>query len=66
MAIHERPRCWVCLETVEFDPIFSAICDHDHCPSAVFHGICLMEWREHREAQVRALRKWVNEHGQNE
>ena len=62
MGIHDRPRCWVCAEIVEYDPIFAAPCDHDSCPSVVFHGICLMEWREFRERRIQAIQKWVSEH----
>jgi hypothetical protein len=66
VAIHDRPRCWLCVEIVEHDPIFAAPCDHDRCPSVVFHGLCLMEWREWREKRVKILEKWVAEHRQSE
>jgi hypothetical protein len=42
-------RCFKCTEQIDYDPVFEAPCGHDGCRSAVFHGICLMEWREHRE-----------------
>lgn len=41
--------CYECHEPVD-DPLFEAPCGHDGCPSAVFHGLCLMAWRERREA----------------
>lgn len=66
MAIHDRPRCWVCVEVVEYDPIFAAPCDHETCPSVVFHGLCLMEWREYREKRVQAFQKWVADHEDSE
>lgn len=43
--MQSQPRCHQCAEQVE-DPIFEAPCGHDECPSVVFHGACLMEWRE--------------------
>ncbi len=56
MTVQTRPVCWHCGERVEHDPIFAAPCDHDECPSAVFHGLCLMEWREHRNRLEEAAR----------
>lgn len=64
MAIHDRPRCWVCRTVVEHDPIFAAPCDHEDCASVVFHGLCLMEWREWRENRVKAIQRWMDEHQQ--
>lgn len=47
---------------IEFDPIFASPCDHDDCASVVFHGLCLMSWREHREECVNQVRRWVENH----
>ncbi len=62
MALHDRPRCWGCQKPVEYDPLFAAPCDHEECPSAVFHGLCLMEWREFREKRIEQIARWVAEH----
>lgn len=60
--LHDRPRCWGCQEPVEYDPLFASPCDHERCPSAVFHGLCLMEWREYREKRIAQIERWVAEH----
>lgn len=56
--MQERPVCLDCREPV--DPaslVFEAPCGHDACPSAAFHGLCLMGWRENgRDDQRRFLR----------
>ena len=59
--IHHRPICFFCERTVEYDPVFSPpLCEHSDCGSAVFHGLCLMEWRERRdEALVEAKQAFV-------
>ena len=56
------PLCWNCLEDVQSDPIYEAVCGHDDCPSNVFHPLCLMEWREKREEAIRQVMKFVSEH----
>ena len=56
MTVQLRPICWKCAHRVEHDPVFAAPCDHDECPSAVFHGLCLMEWREERDRAMEAAR----------
>lgn len=49
--MQDRPMCWVCPHPVD-DPVFEAPCGHDGCSSVVFHGICLMRWRETRDEQI--------------
>lgn len=56
------PICWMCDEEVETDPIFESICGHDNCPSSVFHGLCLMEWREKRPEAYKAIKRFFDEH----
>ena len=56
VSVQERPICWRCEAKVEYDPVYAAPCDHESCPSAVFHGLCLMEWREERNRAEEALR----------
>ena len=53
--MQDRAVCFMCHYQIDHDPVFCAPCDHAECPSGVFHGLCLMEWREHR-AQV--LAQW--------
>lgn len=57
-----RAICFQCKEAVDYDPLFESPCGHDECPSAVFHGLCLMEWREHREEIMKALTRWIQSH----
>jgi hypothetical protein len=56
------PLCWGCEEEVDTDPIYEAVCGHDRCPSSVWHGLCLMKWREKREILDRAIERFVREH----
>lgn len=51
------PICLTCDKPVEYDPIYEAPCGHDTCPSAVFHGLCLMEWRDHREQFSKRMKR---------
>ena len=46
MSLQERAVCLECHDQIEHSPVFAAPCGHEGCPSAVFHGICLMEYRE--------------------
>ena len=51
--IHARPICFDCEEPIQsaVDAVFAPpYCDHPDCGSACFHGVCLMRWRERREA----------------
>lgn len=46
------------------DAVFESLCGHDGCPSSVFHGLCLMEFRaDERFASARqrnnALIAWL-------
>lgn len=64
MALQEDPICfWVrCTERVDHDPVFEAPCGHEECPSAVFHPLCLMQWREHRENIEREIKRFIAQH----
>jgi hypothetical protein len=70
MSIQSRPICFGCDERIEHDPLFEAPCGHDGCSSAVFHGLCLMEWRERRqqweEARRIFWRQWVEQHSEGD
>lgn len=67
--IQNRPVCFDCDMLIESltDAVFAPpFCDHLDCASAVFHGICLMRWRERREeiyrrveARMEAFRRHV-------
>lgn len=59
------PRCFTCQSPVEHDPIYEAPCGDVRHSSAVFHPLCLMKWRETREAMVERLRatgEWAEVH----
>lgn len=71
--MQERPICFGCNEIIEHSPVFDAPCGHPECKSAVFHGLCLMEYYEKRESapdrfEVVALlvKPWLQEHTENE
>lgn len=52
-----RAVCFGCDEVIEYDPIFEAPCGHDEHSSAVWHGICLMRWRDHRDDFIKQWRQ---------
>jgi len=60
--VRRYPICWWCEKEVDTDPIYEALCGHDECPSAVFHGLCLMSWRERREEVYKIIREFVENH----
>jgi hypothetical protein len=60
--MQQYPICFDCGEDVEHSPVFEAPCGHDRCPSTVFHGVCLMAWRERRELAEQRLREWLERH----
>ena len=62
MTLHDKPLCFSCVRPVEYDPVFASPCDHDTCPSSVFHPLCLMDWRQHREEHFRRRAQWLAEH----
>ena len=60
--MQRRPVCFYCASVVDYDPIFAAPCDHEDCASAVFHGVCLMDWRDHRQEVFQRVQRWFQEH----
>lgn len=70
--MQDRPVCFKCQQEIEHSPVFEAPCGHDRCKSAVFHALCLMEFREQRESGERFeivavwVRPWMREHTENE
>lgn len=63
MSLHDRPICWQCDLPIEGnDFVFAAPCDHEECPSAVWHPLCLMEWRQHRDEALTKRQRWLEEH----
>lgn len=70
--MQDRPVCFQCDELIKTNAemVFEAPCGHEDHSSAVFHAICLFEWRERRSAyeeyfnQMR--QRWMDEHGLTE
>lgn len=62
MSVQDRPVCFDCRTTVDHDPVYAAPCDGDRCPSVVFHGLCLMRWREARDQALARARQWAEQH----
>ncbi len=58
MSVQEAPICWGCQERIEHSVVYAAPCDHEECPSACFHGLCLMEWREKRQHMDQSIRSF--------
>lgn len=70
--MQDLPVCFKCHKRVESEPIFEAPCGHDTCASAVFHGLCLMEYRDQRAQALEKfevvgllVRPWMQEHTEN-
>lgn len=61
-VIQEVPVCFTCEQDIETGAVFEAPCGHPRCGSVVFHGLCLMEWREHRQRIEETIKRWVQEH----
>lgn len=64
MALQEHPVCFFfeCAEVVDHDLVFEAPCGHEGCPSAVFHPLCLMQWREFKDDMEREVLRFVARH----
>jgi hypothetical protein len=69
--MQDRPVCFQCTEPIKTNSemIFEAPCGHGDCRSAVFHALCLFEWRE-RAAKfadwLNEMReKWLSEHSEH-
>lgn len=78
MAVQDVPVCFDCTDPVQTIPVYEAPCGHDTCASVVFHGLCLMHWRERRQAMqaesngeevmawvVMVRKNWNEEHTEN-
>lgn len=65
-APQEKPVCSACAEEItdtEVSLVFDSLCGHAECPSACWHPICLMEFREWRDAHQKKLREWLEHLG---
>lgn len=62
MSLHDVPICFGCAKQVTHDLVFAAICDHEECPSAVWHPLCLMDFRENRERRRQELGRFLARH----
>lgn len=61
--LHDRPICFWCDKPIEDNNfVFAAACDHDTCPSAVWHPLCLMDWRQHRDEALARRKQWFENH----
>lgn len=62
--LQERPICFFpgCVEAIEHDVVYEAACGHPECPSATFHPLCLMKWREHKENMEREIKRFIAQH----
>lgn len=60
--MQDRPVCFRCDEPIltNGEMVFEAPCGHPDGSSAVFHGLCLMDWREHREEWMQRLRRQMD------
>lgn len=60
--------CFMCQrKSKAVDAVFESLCGHEDCPTMSFCGLCLMQWREHREALVREYEEHIQqEHPQQD
>lgn len=64
--MQQRAVCFDCAEEVEHSPVYEAPCGHEGCPSAVFHGVCLMRWRERRDEVIETVMAYLANHRRDE
>lgn len=70
--MQDRPVCFQCNKPVETNAemVFEAPCGHPDHSSAVFHGICLFDWRDRRASFADYAKKMrdqcMEEHGLTE
>lgn len=57
MTMQDRPVCFLCDRVIEYDPVYEAPCGHEEHSSAVWHGLCLMEFREKRDEWFKEFRR---------
>lgn len=66
--MQNRPVCFQCDKSIETNSemVFESPCGHDECSSAVFHALCLFDWRERRQRMLDYIenirRRWLEEH----
>ena len=60
-AIQDRPVCFDCDEVIQTNAeiLFEAPCGHLSCSSAVFHPLCLMNWRDKRSAVFERIQRII-------
>lgn len=61
-----RAVCFFCYDAIDHSPVFESPCGHDSCASAVFHGLCLMDWRDRREEAIKMFQRWLMEHQEHD
>ena len=60
--MQDMPVCFNCGERVgAIDAVFEPPCGHDEHASAVWHGLCLMGWRENCEQRTKRLHQFIGE-----
>lgn len=69
--MQDQPVCFKCKERIDGDFVYEAPCGHDRCSSAVFHPLCLMEFRDMRsqgelfEVVAVLVMPWTKEHSEH-
>lgn len=66
--MQDRPICYHCDEPIKTNSemVFEAPCGCDEHSSAVFHAICLFDWRDRRRSIAERFRKMVASHEDEE
>lgn len=54
------PLCPECEQEVDTDPVYESFCGHDDCLTLVWHGICLMTWREKRDEAFKYINQIID------
>lgn len=55
--MQDHPICFQCDRPIRDNPdiVFESPCGHDKCSSAVFHTVCLFDWREKRLRMMKEM-----------
>lgn len=59
---HRLPVCFARDGVVSHDAVFAPLCEHEDCPSVVWHPICRMEFIDNVERRRQDLGHFLEGH----
>lgn len=62
--MQDRPVCFTCVKPIETNAemVFESPCGCNEHASAVFHAICLFDWRDKRRSIEDRIRQMIADH----